>query len=141
MYAPGNDFDLTLSSIIFLRICHPQGFLVQQYATFHIFFDDTFFPHKKIPLKFEDVESAYVCPDTEPFSNTFPTFKMKNNLTYPVNVARNLARSSALTHFVLASDIELYPNPGMIDSFFKMIMDNQKLISNNNKYIKLNKKS
>ena len=33
-----------------------------------------------------------------------------NNLTYPINVGRNIARESALTHFVFASDIELYPN-------------------------------
>ena len=51
------------------------------------------------------------------FSNLFSA----NNLTYPVNVGRNIARESALTHFVLASDIELYPNPGLIQSFLKMI--------------------
>ena len=31
---------------------------------------------------------------------------------YPVNVGRNIARETATTHFILASDIELYPNPG-----------------------------
>ncbi len=41
-------------------------------------------------------------------------------MTYPINVGRNIARESALTHFVLASDIELYPNPGLIESFLKM---------------------
>ena len=138
LYAPGSDFDSTLSSIMYLRNCNPQGFLVQQYATFHIFFDSQYFPLKQIPSKFEDIEKAYVCPDTEPFSSSLPTFKMKQNISYPVNVARNLARNSALTHFVLASDIELYPNPGLVDRFFKMIMDDQKLISSTNKYNKFN---
>ena len=34
------------------------------------------------------------------------------NLTYPVNVARNVAREAANTHFIFPSDVELYPSPG-----------------------------
>lgn len=36
-------------------------------------------------------------------------------------MGRNIARDAAQTHFVLASDIELYPNPGFIDMFLRMV--------------------
>ena len=49
------------------------------------------------------------------------TFRKANNLTYPINVARNTARQAANTHYVLPSDIELYPNPGLIRGFLKMV--------------------
>lgn len=43
---------------------------------------------------------------------------------YPINVGRNIARESATTHYLLASDIELYPSPGVINDFLDMIRRN-----------------
>lgn len=119
LYAPGNDFDATVRSILFLRNCHPQSALVQRFATFHVYFDAQFLP-KKIQRSFDDVEKDFLCAELAKFPHE-KTFKATNNLTYPVNVGRNLARTAALTHFVLASDIELYPNPGLVDDFFDML--------------------
>ena len=45
----------------------------------------------------------------------FVSYRSLNNLTYPVNVGRNIARQSATSHFVFASDIELYPSPGIVN--------------------------
>lgn len=49
------------------------------------------------------------------------TFKAEHNLFYPVNVGRNIARDAAITHFIFASDIELYPSPGIVPKFLQMI--------------------
>ena len=46
------------------------------------------------------------------------------NLDYPVNIARNVARATAATHFVFPSDIELYPSPNLIIDFLAMIRRN-----------------
>ena len=122
VWAPGDDFDMTLASILFLRNCHVKSFLIQQFVTFHIFFEAQFLP-KNIPHAFSAVERDYKCPVSEPFVN-FPhekTFKAMNNLSYPVNVGRNLARDAALTNFLLASDIELIPSIGLVDNFLDMI--------------------
>lgn len=131
IWAPGDDIDMTLASILFLRNCHAKSFLIQQFATFHIFFEAQFLP-KNIPRNFGAIERDYTCPAREPFVN-FPykkTFKAVNNLTYPVNVGRNLARGAALTHFLLASDIELFPSYGLVDDFFAMIQrDPDKLLT------------
>lgn len=90
---------------------------------------------KIIPHVFSDVEKDFLCPESEPFVN-FPhekTFKAMNNLTYPVNVGRNLARDAALTRFVLASDIELYPSTGLVDEFFDMVQKNSDEYLNGNR--------
>ena len=45
-------------------------------------------------------------------------------MDYPVNIARNVARAEAGTHFVFPSDIELYPSPNLITDFLAMIRRN-----------------
>lgn len=52
-------------------------------------------------------------------------YKNREELLYPVNVARNIARDAALTHFLLVCDIELYPSPGLPQKFLEMIARNQ----------------
>lgn len=49
------------------------------------------------------------------------TFKAQHKLVYPVNVGRNIARDAAISHFIFASDIELYPSPGIVPKFLQMI--------------------
>lgn len=49
------------------------------------------------------------------------SFKASKKLLYPINVGRNVARDAAATHFILASDIELYPSPGIVKKFLTMI--------------------
>lgn len=42
-------------------------------------------------------------------------------MVYPINVARNVARSQAKTARVLVSDIELLPSAGLTRGFLKMV--------------------
>lgn len=125
LYAPGDDFESTLESILNLRNCHQQRHLVKQFTTFHIFFETKFLP-TNVSINFEDVEKDFSCSNIAERCQIQPgrTFKAMHELTYPVNVGRNLARDAALTHFVLASDIELYPSPGLVYGFFDMLSRN-----------------
>lgn len=50
------------------------------------------------------------------------------NLTYPVNVLRNVARQNAPTHYILASDAELYPSPNLVQEFFDMLRRNDTVL-------------
>lgn len=52
------------------------------------------------------------------------SYKKRLGLDYPVNIARNVARMTAVTHFVFPSDIELYPSPNLITDFLAMIRRN-----------------
>ena len=109
VFAPGDDFNATLLTVAFLRACRP---LVSQYTSFHFFFPVDHLP-SSIP-KMEDVMAQAPSCSLPPPSTSHPTYKSANNLTYPVNVARNVARLAAATYFILASDIELYPSLNFI---------------------------
>lgn len=116
VFAPGDDFNATLSTVAFLRACRP---LVAQYTSFHLFFPIDYLP-SFIP-KIEDVMAQAPSCSLPPPSTTSPTYKSIHNLTYPVNVARNVARLAAATYFVLASDVELYPSLNFISRFLAMM--------------------
>lgn len=49
------------------------------------------------------------------------TVREKLAMTYPINVARNVARKQADTVRVMVSDIELLPSERLASSFMKMV--------------------
>ncbi|XP_059221203.1 beta-1,4-glucuronyltransferase 1 [Stomoxys calcitrans] len=126
MHAPGTDFQPTLDSIKYLRDCLPGSNLVRAYATFHIYFSTKHIP-KTIPKYSDALKKGYNCTLPPPYVNVTSghLYKTQKKLLYPVNVGRNIARDAAITHFILASDIELYPNPGLVKKFLEMIARNE----------------
>ncbi|XP_011301447.1 beta-1,4-glucuronyltransferase 1 [Fopius arisanus] len=121
MHAPGNDFQPTLDSIKYLRNCGSP--LVSQLVTFHLYFSSKHVP-KVVPPSEKVIDEIYNCSLGAPWANPQYTSKMYKNekkLLYPVNVGRNVARESAVTHYLLASDIELYPSPELPSKFLEMI--------------------
>lgn len=147
MHAPGTDFVPTIKAIKYLRDCAPGGQLVRQFTTFHIYFSSKHIPKfvsKSLPfvccneckfcLKFPNkvpkfnkvLDQPYNCSLPSPYNNisSAQLYKTQKKLLYPVNVGRNIARDAAMTHFILASDIELYPNPGLVKRFLEMVARN-----------------
>ena len=124
MYAPGTDFAATLDSIRYARDCGSP--LVAQLVTFHVFFGARHMP-RTIPRAGRAAAgpgaAAANCARPAPWLNVSSSslYRTQKNLLYPVNVGRNIAREAAATHFLLASDIELYPSPGVIPDFLEMI--------------------
>ena len=45
-----------------------------------------------------------------------------------MNVLRNVARQNAPTHYILASDAELYPSPNLVGDFFAMLRRNESIL-------------
>ncbi|XP_055600371.1 beta-1,4-glucuronyltransferase 1-like isoform X2 [Uranotaenia lowii] len=123
LYGPGKEFGVAIDALLELYHCHPQSYLVEEFASFHLYFDFDQMPDKEISFyRRKFLNRQYDCETTSNSSqdDKLPSKRSPNHL-YPVNVGRNIARAAAQTHFVLASDIELYPNPGFVDSFLKMV--------------------
>lgn len=132
VFAPSDDFARVVDTIVFLRECPSlikDEYLVKDLATFHIFFHLDHFPTEANIFSQSELEAMKTDCGRQ-FQLPHKASKSRQKLTYPINVARNLARESASTHFVLASDIELYPNPGLIPDFLAMIRRNDPEIRN-----------
>ncbi|XP_052869834.1 beta-1,4-glucuronyltransferase 1-like [Anopheles cruzii] len=133
LHAPGTDFVPTINSIKYLRDCIPESHLVRQFVTFHIYFSSKHIP-KFVPKHNQVLDTPYNCSLAVPYFNVSAAqlYKTQKKLLYPVNVGRNVARDAAMTHFLLASDIELYPNPGLVHKFLEMIARNEPVLQRKN---------
>ena len=129
LYAPGSDFNKTLSAIMYWRNCNGESSdLIKKFVTFHMVFENNHMPGY-IPQDFDSLETSFQCDKKASFLlDKDAEYKKVNNLTFPINLLRNVARRSALTHFVFASDIELYPSVGLVDTFLDLIMRNPSLV-------------
>ncbi|XP_022911266.2 beta-1,4-glucuronyltransferase 1-like [Onthophagus taurus] len=121
VYAPGSDFELSLRSIKYLRNCRHSK--IKKFVTFHVFFDWEHFPVKESkPPIINRYNDEINCNQKPPYSiKESSSYRFSKNLTYPINTARNIARQTSQTHFVLASDIELYPPINFSAKFLNMI--------------------
>ncbi|KAJ8952953.1 hypothetical protein NQ318_006570 [Aromia moschata] len=120
LYAPGYDFFTTLQSIAYLRTCETA--LIREYVTFHLFFEHDHFPKSEKPL-ISIYQDTFDCRFKPPYETKGDDemYKARNHLTYPINVARNVAKLSAQTYFVFPSDIELYPTRNFIQKFLYFV--------------------
>lgn len=121
LYAPGTDFGHTLNTIRYLRKCTTP--LIAELVTFHIYFGSKHVP-KVVPPKSvaEELPNSFNCSSPPPWKKiTQSPYRTHRKLLYPVNVGRNIARGAAETYYILPSDIELYPSPGIIGDFLEMI--------------------
>ncbi|XP_070065374.1 beta-1,4-glucuronyltransferase 1 [Drosophila virilis] len=110
LYAPGTDFNKTVSSILWLRQCDPQRKLIRKWIL---------------------LAKQIKCTKVPPFANVSSDelYRKQMELKYPINVGRNIAKEAALTHYVLSSDIELYPSPGLVNGFLLMLAANMHLLN------------
>lgn len=131
LYTPGYDLITSLNLIFLLRNCDSDKDLIREFVSFSIFFDKTDSNVNDVLKLYEMTEAALNCTNSDEFMKNIlniprsETYKSKKNLSYPINVARNLARDAATTHFIFPCDIELFPNPNFIDEFFKMLVNDK----------------
>lgn len=118
VYSPGDDFDATINTILYLRDCWAEG--IKKYVTFHLFFHVSHTP-KKIPSTEELLKRKVDCALEPPRWTNVTTYRQRKKLLYPVNIARNTARQAVQTYFVFPSDVELYPSINFIPEFFRML--------------------
>nr|XP_014086254.1 beta-1,4-glucuronyltransferase 1 [Bactrocera oleae]XP_036226933.1 beta-1,4-glucuronyltransferase 1 [Bactrocera oleae]XP_036226934.1 beta-1,4-glucuronyltransferase 1 [Bactrocera oleae]XP_036226935.1 beta-1,4-glucuronyltransferase 1 [Bactrocera oleae] len=133
IFSPGYDFNATLSSIQFVRNCLRESQYIRDYVTFHIYFPPTDMPEYAPLTEKEALLWPYDCEAVPPYMDVDRStmYKTEHNMTYPINVGRNIARKSVNTYFIFASDIELYPIPDLPRLFLEMVERNRSVYLDN----------
>ncbi|XP_046918930.2 beta-1,4-glucuronyltransferase 1 isoform X1 [Dermatophagoides farinae] len=129
VYAPGEDFRLSVNMIYYLRQCAHE--CVAKRVFWHFVYDIAFPPSAKMSgptsfLKTNKFDCSKSLDETMKMLKIDTDFRSNKSLPYPINVLRNVARSSSKSKYLLASDIELYPNIGIIPAFFDLLDREQK---------------
>lgn len=122
VYAPGTDLPVALRKIFYLRRCGPP--CVALNVTWHLVYDTVL---KTTPIltpydeaEMEDYEPLNCTAGMQPLQ-LVSEIRNSRKMPYPINVARNVARQESRTHYLLASDIELYPSLHIVPRFMKLI--------------------
>jgi len=138
VYAPSTEFQIAVNLIYYLRKCTNP--CVSNNISWHMIYDslmkvdnldinkypDEFLIDNNVNLNFNcsmkyDEYLKSLTNVFEKEADTVLNVRTKNHLPYPINVLRNVARLSANTKYVLASDIELYPSINIVKMFRKML--------------------
>ncbi|KAH8418828.1 hypothetical protein KR222_008816, partial [Zaprionus bogoriensis] len=129
LYAPGADFEPTVERVLWLRQCSPERELIRQWVSFHIYFHVNHSPGI-VPNEETLAQRTADCTETPKFAEVprLSLYRKEKHMRYPVNVGRNVARDASLTHYVLVSDIELYPSPNLANGFLQMLRRNRQLL-------------
>lgn len=59
------------------------------------------------------------CSGLESFD--MATYRKENNMIYPINVGRNVARNASMTNYFIVSDIEMVPSDSLAPKFLTMV--------------------
>ncbi|XP_030764554.1 beta-1,4-glucuronyltransferase 1-like [Sitophilus oryzae] len=136
VYAPGNDFHMALASIAYLRNCEET--LIKELVSFHLIFDVDHVPNSQnnTPL-IDSYIDHYDCSIPPPWETIKQedTYRRQNKLFYPLNVARNVAKSAARTYVLFPSDMELFPPRNFVGNFLQFAKENLKLFQENSKSV------
>ncbi|XP_014278337.1 beta-1,4-glucuronyltransferase 1 [Halyomorpha halys] len=120
-FVPSTDASLVICILNRLCRCLPDMSRVSLHFVFP----------QKYPPQLTDCPLSLVMPYdcSTPYAvlkKSIHTFRSSELLTYPVNVARNVARRQTMTTFVLVSDVELFPSKNLVKNFIKMVANLQK---------------
>ncbi|BFF93518.1 beta-1-4-glucuronyltransferase 1 [Drosophila madeirensis] len=137
IHAPGYDLNTTLDSIQYVKNCLPGSEYINDFVTFHLYFSNLHMPVNVPHNEAEVLQRPFVCelkngtqaPPPWTLRPREAMYKVAANLTYPINVGRNIARKAANTYFIFACDIELYPSVGFVDQFLDMVVANQSILA------------
>ncbi len=121
VYAPGDDFNLAVNLIYYLRECKHS--CVKTKTSWHLVYDTTFGPQSILfPVSYVNDMNFDCSQSFKEIADKFNVrFRSDRALPYPINVCRNVARLSAGTNYVFASDIELYPSVGIVSAFLELL--------------------
>ncbi|KAF7994856.1 hypothetical protein HCN44_004328 [Aphidius gifuensis] len=110
IFTPGIDAGIAVDLLERACHCEPQMFKVSVHLIF---------PAGRPPALSSNYYSKSDCAASDIQQRS--TERKLNNIIYPINVARNIARQQSQTSRVLVSDIELLPSDKLASGFLNMI--------------------
>ncbi|XP_059086555.1 beta-1,4-glucuronyltransferase 1-like [Tigriopus californicus] len=117
VFAPGQDFCAATALISWLWTCEPR---VRRQVSFHIIFPSDLANDIAVKTATEGIRILDANCDQAPVLSE-ETFRSRKLIPYPVNTARNVARSVVRTKYFVTSDIELFPSPNLSANFVKFL--------------------
>lgn len=62
-------------------------------------------------------------------------YRSEHNMSYYINIPRNIAQDAAITHYIFHTDIELYPSENLAHKFLHMIAFDERPLIQNRAYV------
>ncbi|XP_012532338.1 beta-1,4-glucuronyltransferase 1 isoform X2 [Monomorium pharaonis] len=112
VFAPGLDAGLAVAQLDRACRCEPAMYKVSVHMVF---------PAGRPPALGAIDRAQGDCAASDLQGRQAETERRKRRMTYPINVARNVARTVANTSRVLVSDIELLPSARLASGFMEMV--------------------
>uniref|UniRef100_A0A1B0AJK1 Uncharacterized protein n=1 Tax=Glossina pallidipes TaxID=7398 RepID=A0A1B0AJK1_GLOPL len=120
LFANGDDFRRAQYTILYLAKCTLFGSEIRSFVTFHfIMHEDHIWSN--IPKS----EKAFMSRTADclhsPYNLHNETYRQRVGLTYPSNMARNVARQTISTYYILSLDMNYLPSVKFIGKFLNMV--------------------
>uniref|UniRef100_A0A1A9X059 Uncharacterized protein n=1 Tax=Glossina brevipalpis TaxID=37001 RepID=A0A1A9X059_9MUSC len=120
LFVNGDDFHQAQNIILYLIKCTEFSIKIRWFVTFNfIMHEDHIWRH--IPKSEKDFMSRTVDCINSPFSSHNETYRQQKKLPYPSNMARNVARQTVSTYYVLSLDLNYLPSAKFIENFLEMV--------------------
>ncbi len=135
LYVPGTDFMPAVESIAYYRHCLPEVSAdIRKFVSFSLYIHNAHMPAQKITSE-QAIAIKPNCKVNPMQKWSQQSYRSLSNLEYPINTGRNIAIEAATTHWILPADMELYPNPGLIQDFLDMVLKDDNENNNPRVYV------
>ncbi|XP_044748829.1 beta-1,4-glucuronyltransferase 1-like [Coccinella septempunctata] len=111
-FVPAQDAQIFFQKLFRICLCLAD----MSRVSIHLVFPVNFEPYLE---EFTNSSHFQDCEVRNEFKDKFN--RIEHDISYPINVGRNVAREAANTHFVMVTDIELIPSAHLAESFLEMM--------------------
>ncbi|KAH8403264.1 hypothetical protein KR222_009331 [Zaprionus bogoriensis] len=120
LYVHENEFEQTLQQIYYIRYCTAYATAWTQWVSVQLVFSDKHFPKALHSFSWEYPHRSLRCgPEKQMISDSL-AFDAQN-IYYPVNLLRNVARLNAKTFYVLTLEPKMLPTKHFVKKFFEVL--------------------
>uniref|UniRef100_A0A1B0BQM1 N-acetyllactosaminide beta-1,3-N-acetylglucosaminyltransferase n=1 Tax=Glossina palpalis gambiensis TaxID=67801 RepID=A0A1B0BQM1_9MUSC len=120
LFVNGDDFRRAENIILYMTKCTVFGSEILSFVTFNFMMHEDHI-WSNIPKSEKDFMSRTTDCMSSPFILYNETYRRLKKLIYPSNMARNIARQTVSTYYVLSLDINYLPSAKFIENFLKMV--------------------